>query len=160
MESTVMETARAYRVPRYQVQLVREGSLATSYPRFSNSKLISDWLRPMALSCDRENFWVLTLDSKNRLIGMHTVSTGSASMSIVHPREVAKTAILQNAAAIVCLHNHPSGDPAPSREDREVTERLQRVMRDLGVRFLDHIIIGEADYFSFADAGYLATMAQ
>ena len=155
---TVKESVRAYRVPRYHVQLVREGSLATSYPRFSNSVTIADWLRPMAMGTDREHFWLITLDAKNRLIGFHEISTGSLSTSVVHPREVAKAAILQSAAAVICVHNHPSGDPGPSREDREVTERLYKVMHTLGIRMLDHIIIGEDDHFSFADNGHLSVI--
>ncbi len=99
---------------------------------------------------------MITLDSKNRTIGYHTISMGSLSSSVVHPREVFKPAILENSAAVIFLHNHPSGDPAPSREDRECTNRLTAAAKILGIRVLDHIVFGETEYFSFADAGFLA----
>jgi len=75
--------------------------------------------------------------------------------SVVHPREVWKSALLDSAAAVVFIHNHPSGDPAPSREDRECTNRLVEASKILGIRVLDHIIFGQTDYYSFADAGLL-----
>ena len=80
------------------------------------------------------------------------------STSVAHPREVFWATVYHRAAGIICLHNHPSGDPAPSREDRECTERLYnyKASKILGIRLLDHIVIGENDYFSFADAGLLA----
>jgi DNA repair protein RadC len=76
----------------------------------------------------------------------------------VHPREAAKPAVVHNAAAVIGIHNHPSGDAAPSIEDRQCTERLAQAFKLLGIRLLDHIIIGESDYFSFADAGLLGQM--
>ena len=88
---------------------------------------------------------------------MHTVSMGSLTASIVHPREVFKAAILANTAAIVCGHNHPSGDVQPSREDRAMTKRLVDAGKLLGIEVLDHIIIGrEGVYFSFADENILS----
>jgi DNA repair protein RadC len=77
------------------------------------------------------------------------------STSVVHPREVFWSAVHHRAAAIICLHNHPSGDPAPSREDRECTNRICKAGQILGIRVLDHIVVGEKDYFSFADSGCL-----
>jgi DNA repair protein RadC len=97
------------------------------------------------------------LDSKNRRIGVNMVSQGSLSTSVVQPREVSKAAIVANSAAVILLHNHPSGDPAPSREDRKCTARLNQAGTMLGIRVLDHVICGESDYFSFADAGCLQT---
>jgi DNA repair protein RadC len=78
---------------------------------------------------------------------------GSLSTSVVHPREVFAPAVKDSSAAILFLHNHPSGDPAPSREDRECTSRLCQAGKILGIRVLDHIVLGFDDYFSFADAG-------
>ena len=105
---------------------------------------------------DREHFVLLMLDQKNHVIGIHTVSMGSLTASIVHPREVYKAAILANAAAIVCGHNHPSGDTVPSQEDRAMTQRLVNAGTLLGINVVDHIIIGrEGRYFSFADEGLL-----
>ncbi len=108
----------------------------------------------LGLLLDREVFAVVTLDAKNRMIGIHTAAVGSLSSSIVLPRDVLKVAVLQSAASIICCHDHPSGDSAPSREDRECTERLAAAAKILGIRLLDHIVFGE-EYFSFADAGLI-----
>jgi DNA repair protein RadC len=102
----------------------------------------------------KEYFITLHLDGKNRIICIDQVSVGSLNQSIVHPREVFKTALLSSAAAILLLHNHPSGDPAPSREDREITRRLKEAGELLGIRVLDHMIIGDT-YFSFTEGGLL-----
>jgi len=97
----------------------------------------------------------LHLNSKNQLIREVLVSVGSLSTSVVHPREVFSPAVRDSTAALIFLHNHPSGDPAPSREDLDCTQRLCRAGKILGIRVLDHIILGHDDYFSFADAGQL-----
>jgi len=102
----------------------------------------------------KEYFITLHLDGKNRIVCIDEVSVGSLNQSIVHPREVFKTALLSSAAAIVLIHNHPSGDPAPSREDREITRRLKEGGDLLGIRVLDHIIVGSS-YFSFVEQGLL-----
>jgi len=128
----------------------------TKYPKFHNSNELFESFRKELALLDREHFFLITLDSKNRTIGYHTVSIGSLSTSVVHPREVWKPAILENAAAVIFLHNHPSGDPAPSREDHDCTSRLVETSKILGIRVLDHIIFGETEYFSFADAGILS----
>ena len=93
------------------------------------------------------------LDRKNKMIGVNTVSVGSLTASVVHPREVFKPAILGNAAAVICGHKHPSGDPQPSQEDRALTTRLVDAGKLLGIQVLDHVIVGDgtAGYFSFAD---------
>ncbi len=102
----------------------------------------------------KEYFLTLHLDGKNRIVCMEEVSVGSLNQSIVHPREVFKTALLSSAAAIVLMHNHPSLDPTPSREDREITRRLKEAGDLLGIRVLDHIIVGQS-YFSFVEQGLL-----
>jgi len=147
---------RAYRVPRYRIALVREGSEISPTNRYTNSRAVFDWARVTLFEdADRELFFVLALDSKNQLIGLNCVSVGSLSASVVHPREALKTLILRNAAAALFLHNHPSGDPSPSREDRECTARLVAACKVCGIRALDHVVCGDADYFSFADAGLM-----
>ena len=100
---------------------------------------------------------VLMLDQKNRVIGINTVSVGSLTASVVHPRECFKPAILSNAASIILAHNHPSGQPQPSQEDRVLTVRLVTAGKLLGISILDHVIIGDgtSSYFSFADEGLL-----
>lgn len=102
----------------------------------------------------KEYFISLLLDGKNRVMCMDIVSIGSLNQSIVHPREVFKTAMLTSAAAIILAHNHPSGDPSPSREDMEITRRLKEAGELLGIKLLDHIIIGET-FVSFTAMGLI-----
>ncbi len=101
----------------------------------------------------KEYLIALHLDSKNHLICLDLVSIGSLSASIVHPREVFKSALLSSAAAILLIHNHPSGDTSPSVEDIDITTRLKKGADLLGIRFLDHVIIGN-DYCSMTERGY------
>ena len=123
--------------------------------RFSNSRDLFLRYRAQFFAATREYFVSLHLNSKNQLIREVLVSVGSLSTSVVHPREVFSAAVRDSTAALIFLHNHPSGDPAPSREDRECTQRLSRAGKILWIRVLDHIILGHDDYFSFADAGQL-----
>lgn len=102
----------------------------------------------------KEYFFTIHLDGKNRICCIDEVSVGSLNQSIVHPREVFKTTLLSSAAAIILLHNHPTGDPAPSREDLEITRRLKEAGELIGVKVLDHIIIGDS-YLSFASQGLI-----
>lgn len=120
-----------------------------------SSKDVAALLHEYLKDVDREHFVVFFCDQKDRIVGIHTVSMGSLTASVVHPREVFKAAILANAAAIICGHNHPSGDVQPSREDRALTTRLYQAGKLLGIQVLDHIIIGHNNYFSFADEGLL-----
>lgn len=104
---------------------------------------------------DREEFLVLLLDKKNRMIGYNVVSTGSLTATVVHPREVFKAAVIRNTARIVLVHNHVSGDPAPSREDTAISRRLKQAGEIMGIDVLDHVIIGDGRYFSFQEQGML-----
>jgi len=143
-------------LPIYRVMLVREGQMQSYEHQFRCSADAARMLAAYLAGVDREHFVVLMLDQKNQCLGIHTVSMGSLTASIVHPREVYKAAILANAAAILCGHNHPSGNPHPSQEDRAITQRLTEAGKLLGINVLDHIIIGSAGkYFSFADEGLL-----
>lgn len=104
---------------------------------------------------DREHFRIITLTTKNHVLGISSISIGSLNSSLVHPRECFKEAIRRNSNAIILLHNHPSGDPTPSREDIEVTERLAEGGRILGIEVLDHVIIGDNRYISLKERGIL-----
>ncbi|MBE0597956.1 MAG: DNA repair protein RadC [Desulfuromonadales bacterium] len=104
----------------------------------------------------KEVFFALLLDSKNRVLREVRISEGSLSASIVHPREVFGPVVRESAAAVLFIHNHPSGDPTPSREDLELTSRLREAGELMGVRVLDHIIIGSGDYVSFVDRGLMS----
>jgi len=103
----------------------------------------------------KEHFLALLLDGKNRVLREVQISEGSLNQSIVHPREVFNPAVRESAAAIILVHNHPTGDPTPSREDLEITRRLREAGDLMGVRVLDHVIIGDGRYTSFADRGMM-----
>jgi DNA repair protein RadC len=119
-------------------------------------------LEPELLDLTVEKFWVLSLNRKNRLLQCRAVSSGTATGSLVHPREVFRTAISAGACALIAAHNHPSGDPAPSAADLQVTRQLREAARAVDIELLDHVILGRvaADpaghgYFSFREAGLL-----
>ncbi len=101
----------------------------------------------------REHFIALSLDTRNHLIGIHTISIGSLDSSIVHPREVFKEAITSSAASVIFVHNHPSGDPTPSDDDIKLTKRLVDVGEIMGIEVLDHIIICDTCYSSMKSRG-------
>jgi DNA repair protein RadC len=102
---------------------------------------------------DREHFIVLLLNAKNEVTAYETVTIGILNASLVHPREVFKPAIVGSAAAIIVIHNHPGGDPKPSLEDIEITERLRKSGELLGIPLRDHIIIGTEKFYSFKIGG-------
>ena len=105
---------------------------------------------------DREIFLVIHLDTKNQIIDICTASIGSLSASITHPREIWCYAVRNQSAAVIFVHNHPSGEATPSHEDKDCTDRLVKAGQILGIRVLDHLIIGSyGNYFSFAEAGLL-----
>ncbi len=111
--------------------------------------------RERLASQKHEIFYVVLLNNKNRKIRDVKISEGSLTASLVHPREVYNPAIRESAAAVIFVHNHPSGDPAPSPEDIEITRRLKEVGEVMGIRVLDHVVIGQDRYFSFSDRGML-----
>ena len=109
-----------------------------------------------------EKFWVLCLNRKNGLLRQHEATSGTASSSLVHPREVYREAIRLGASAVICVHNHPSGDPAPSAADVQVTRQLREAARTVDIDLLDHVIVGTRSgdpagrgYYSFRDSGIL-----
>ncbi|MEX2415655.1 MAG: DNA repair protein RadC [Paenibacillaceae bacterium] len=104
---------------------------------------------------DKEHFVVLFLNTKNHVTGHETLSVGSLNASIVHPREVFCSAIKRSSASIICVHNHPSGDPTPSPEDVEVTRRLSEAGRIVGIDVLDHIIIADRTFLSLKEQGLM-----
>ena len=97
----------------------------------------------------QENFMILLLDSKNRIVKDETISTGILNASIIHPREVFKLAIRESANSIILVHNHPSGDPEPSVEDKQITEKLFEAGEIFNIKVLDHVIIGKDKFYSF-----------
>ena len=103
----------------------------------------------------QEVFGVLILNTKNKIVAVHEISRGTLNSSMVHPREVFKPAVLHNASAIICFHNHPSGDPEPSRDDIEVTKRLVEAGKIMGIEVFDHIIVGDDRYVSLKERGVM-----
>lgn len=103
----------------------------------------------------KEHFKLILLNTRNKIIGISTVSTGTLNTSLVHPREVFKDAIMHNAASVVLAHNHPSGDTEPSENDLTITKRLAEAGKILGIEVLDHIIVTKAGFFSFKEKGLL-----
>lgn len=145
-----------YRIPIYQVKLVRDGSQVAARKKVSSPVTAASVLHEYLDGADREHFVVLLLDTQHHIIGIHTVTVGTLDSSLIHPREIFKPAILANAAAIILAHNHPSGDPTPSAEDRAVTRQLATAGQLIGIRVLDHVIIGDRPgYVSLVDAGML-----
>lgn len=141
--------------PVYERQVVREHA-----PAYLNSRRIRKPEDVYELMYDlqlegKEHFIALHLDGKNQIVCLDRVSTGSLNQTVVHPREVFKGAPLSSAASLVLVHNHPSGDPEPSREDMEITKRLREVGDLVGIKVLDHIIVGERRFTSFVEKGLL-----
>lgn len=123
--------------------------------RFTSPRQVFDYFHHEFRDCRKEYFLVLLLDGKNRIIRRVQISEGSLNQSIVHPREVFAPAVKESAAAIILVHNHPTGDPAPSSEDIAITRRLKEAGEIMGIKALDHIIVGDGDYVSFVERGLM-----
>jgi DNA repair protein RadC len=131
-------------------------------PLLNRADLVAAHLAPTAAGLEVEKFWVLCLNRKNRLLKQVEITTGTATAALAHPREVYRAAIRASAAAIICAHNHPSGDPAPSAPDVQITRQLREAARIVDIELLDHVIVGRCDadpiakgYYSFREAGIL-----
>lgn len=134
---------------------VRENTM-----RFTSPQAVFDVCGYDMVQLDREHFVVLHLDEKNTIIAKETVSIGSLNQAIVHPREVFKAAVHNGSAALILVHNHPTGDPAPSLEDRCITRRLREAGEIIGIKVLDHIVIGDGSYHSFVEEETAAVQAR
>ena len=133
----------------FELKIVRERRQGYgTVRRVRDAAQVYEAFREEFSQLDREMFVALLLDGKNGVIGFNVVSVGSLTAALVHPREVFKPVILANAAAVILLHNHPSGSAEPSAEDRALTERLEQAGELLGIRVLDHIILGDGHYRS------------
>lgn len=116
---------------------------------------VYDYARPLLAEKEKEHIMVMYLDAKNRINKHETVSMGTLNSSLIHPREIFKTAIKENTNAIIVAHNHPSGDPTPSKDDREITKELHSAGELLEIQMLDHVIIGKDNYYSFKERNQL-----
>jgi len=131
-------------------------------PLLNRAELIAQYFQSITTGLEIEKFWVLCLNRKNRLLKRVEITSGTATAALAHPREVFRAAIRESASAIVCVHNHPSGDPAPSAPDLHVTRQLREASKVVDIDLVDHIILGRAaadplgrGVFSFRDAGIL-----
>lgn len=141
----------------YDVQLVKEKAFRYNYERkISTPGALVEFVQGLGIQYKaEEEFHMLTLDTKNNVTGGFTVSKGTVNASIVHPREVFKRALLHNASSIALVHNHPSGNPKPSEEDKQITKRLAEVGALIGIKVIDHIVLGEERYYSFRECGLI-----
>ncbi len=140
--------SRDYQIPVYKVALVREGSIDLDEEPVTNPYQVADIASKMLADSDREVCLVFLVDSKNRIIGVNTVSIGTLNSSLVHPREVLKPAILANACGIIFVHNHPSADPTPSEMDLDMFKRLRAAGELIGIDLLDAIVVGHREHYS------------
>ena len=138
-------------------QLVRriQSKTSKSQPSFKRAKDVANLYLPLVKDLRKEVFRVLLLSRSNRLIKEVTISEGTLDASIVHPRDVFREALLESAAGVILLHNHPSGNPSPSDEDIRITKQLVEAGRVMGIKVFDHIILGGEDYRSLADEGLI-----
>jgi DNA repair protein RadC len=148
---TVMEMARRV-----------VGQQAGDAPLLNRADLVAAHLAPIVAGLEVEKFWVLCLNRKNRLLKRIEVTSGTAANTLVHPREVFRAAIREGATAVICAHNHPSGDPAPSAADIQVTRQLREAAKIVDIILIDHVVIGRAaadpagmGYYSFRTTGLL-----
>lgn len=145
----------AKRVNIVSLKLVKESSILYKERSVRSPEDGYKLLKQFLEDADREHFIVVSLNTKNQPVSINVCHIGSLNASIVHPREVMKSAILSNAASIIVGHNHPSGRVEPSKEDIEVTKRLVEAGKIIGIDVLDHIIVGDETYTSLKEKGYI-----
>ncbi len=152
---SISEKRPAKRIDIVSLRMVKENSITYSNRVISSPADSADIISDFIEDCDREQMIVCCLDTKNQPTSISVVSIGSLNSAIVHPREVYKTAVLSNASSIIIAHNHPSGITEPSSEDISLTNRLDEAGKIIGIKLLDHLIIGFSEYYSFKEEGLL-----
>ncbi len=156
MDDEMKPAPHRYRVKLVSLTVIRDGSALD--PRIlSSPAAVVELMRDLMPDDDREHMWALYLNAQNHLLEVYPVSTGTLTASLVHPREVFKPAILRGAASVIVVHNHPSGDPTPSKEDLQLTRQLAKAAELLDLRLHDHVIIGNGTgrWGSLAQRGLL-----
>lgn len=128
---------------------------AAERPRIQGPADVYDLCAPALRDLRQEEFRVLLLNTQHAVVRELVVTRGTLDASVVHPREVFRSAISESAAAVILVHNHPSGDPAPSREDRDVTDQLVAAGLVIGIPVIDHVVVGDGHYVSFVEMGLL-----
>lgn len=122
---------------------------------FNSAEIIYDYFRDTLMDKKQEYFYCIYVDTKNKLIDKKCLFIGTINSSIVHPREIFKEAYLLSASGVICVHNHPSGDSTPSKEDILLTKKIKEISIIHGIKLIDHIVIGRGNYFSFFDNNIL-----
>lgn len=149
-------TTTKTRINVYSVKQVRESAMLYNVDKAIISPNDAQKVVGMVFDISNaaeEQFGIITLTTKNTIAGLHIISKGLVNQVLVHPREVFKAAILNNANSVIAFHNHPSGDPTPSAEDLIITNRLQEAGEIIGIELLDHIIIGDMTFTSLKEYG-------
>lgn len=149
----IAQLKSAFELGRRRIMNGKSGKGAR--PRFQNSKDVYEYYMPRLSGLKKERFLCVLLDSKNRFFRDTVVSEGTLTASLVHPREVFRNAIKEAAASVIFVHNHPSGDPSPSRDDLEITRRLVETGKIIGIPVLDHVVIGNNTYCSVLEKRFI-----
>ena len=149
--------AKTYKIPAVKIQLVKESSYSSDQrPIIRTPDDVAYIMRSITDLLPEEHSFVLVMSTKNKVNAIQEISIGSLNAAIIHPREVFKAAILSNGAAVIIVHNHPSGDPSPSPEDITLTSALQKAGQILDIPVLDHIIMGDnGKYVSLKERGIM-----
>ena len=145
----------AKRINIVSIKMVKESSFLYQTRQILSPNDAYEMIKEQLEGLDREQFIIACLNTKNEPTNISVVSVGTLNKAIVHPREVFKTAILSNAASIMAFHNHPSGETTPSQQDIQLTNRLYEAGGLLGIKLLDHLIIGDGTFISLKEKGYL-----
>ncbi len=139
------------RINVVRLEAVKDRSIEYGKKRIKGPEDLAELGFKLLGRADREMTLTVCLSANHNINALHVVSIGSLTASVVHPREVYKLAILSNAVAIALMHNHPSGNLKPSKEDIEITARLIEAGKLLGIKMLDHVVVGDSEFYSFAD---------
>ncbi|MCL6477324.1 MAG: DNA repair protein RadC [Peptococcaceae bacterium] len=154
-ESLSTDQGRKKSISVVGVKVVKEMNFKFDATTVNNPDIAAQIVMNFLDGADREYFVVLLLSTKNKVNGIHVVSVGTLDNSLVHPREVFKAALLSNASSVILAHNHPTGDPTPSREDIDISRRLVEAGKILGIGVLDHIVVGDRCYVSLNNKGII-----
>lgn len=151
LESMMKRPIPKKKVGIVRLEMVKESRCLYGTRKFRKPEEAAEMIRPLLKAADREMLVVLALNNQMEPQALEIAAVGGLNHCYIEPREIYKLAILNNAAAIICFHNHPSGDCKPSKEDRLLTERLKKAGEILGIRMIDHIVIGEDCFYSFRE---------
>ena len=147
------------KMEKYRLTLVKENEFPYNNEKISCSDIAFQFVKKHFQDCPSEKTGVLYLDIRGNIISFDDcLFKGTINFTAFSPREILQTALLCNAYAVLLVHNHPSGDPNPSKEDKNVTENLRQALRLFDMKLTDHLIIGEKDFFSFADNGLIINL--